>query len=158
MSSFVSASLGDFGAAAQNLTGIGSSIASANSAAAASTMHVAAAAQDEVSAAIAALFGAHGQEYQARAAQTALFHDRFVQALTSGGNAYGNTEAASAASIGSMLTSDADRVDALLTPETEVDATRLVKLNSNLESQLSLVADILDRQNQLFSTISRIGA
>jgi hypothetical protein len=100
MSSFVSASPAAFGAAAQDLTGIGSAIRSANTAAAVSTTHVAAAAQDEVSAAISTLFGNYGQEYHALTAQTALFHDQFVQTLTSGGNAYNNTEAASTAVLG----------------------------------------------------------
>ncbi|CKR76816.1 PE family protein [Mycobacterium tuberculosis] len=39
-----------------------------------------AAAHDEVSAAIAALFSAHGQAYQAASAQAAAFHTRFIRA------------------------------------------------------------------------------
>jgi hypothetical protein len=81
--------------AAADAAGIGSTIREANAAAARSTTSVAAAAQDEVSAAISVLFGSYGREYQALTAQTALFHDQFVQALTSGGTAYNNTEAAS---------------------------------------------------------------
>jgi predicted ATPase len=42
------------------------------------------AAADEVSAAIAALFAAHGQEYQAIAAQAEAFHDQFVHLQSSG--------------------------------------------------------------------------
>ena len=57
---------------------------------------VAAAAQDEVSAAISALFGGYGQEFQAAGAQATLFHDRFVQALSSGAGAYAAAEAANA--------------------------------------------------------------
>ncbi|WP_164926778.1 PE family protein, partial [Mycobacterium tuberculosis] len=49
---------------------------------------------DEVSTAIAALFGAHGQAYQALSAQAQAFHAQFVQALTSGGGAYAAAEAA----------------------------------------------------------------
>jgi PE family len=59
-----------------------------------------AAAQDEVSAAISALFGSYGQEYQALGARVAAFHEQFVQALISGGNAYNSTEAANAAGVG----------------------------------------------------------
>lgn len=42
--------------------------------------HTVYAAADEVSAAIAELFGAHGQEFQALSAQASAFHDRFVRA------------------------------------------------------------------------------
>jgi hypothetical protein len=51
--------------AAGNLARIGSMIDEVNSAAAARTTAVAAAGADEVSAAIAALFGAHAQSFQA---------------------------------------------------------------------------------------------
>jgi hypothetical protein len=43
------------------------------------------AAADEVSAAIAALFGRYGREYQAIAAQADALHEQFVQALNAGG-------------------------------------------------------------------------
>ena len=39
---------------------------------------------DEVSAAIAALFAAHGQEYQAMTAQAEAFHDQVVHLQSSG--------------------------------------------------------------------------
>jgi PE family len=45
------------------------------------TTTVIAAAPDEVSAAIAALFGAHGQAYHSLADQAGSFHDQFVQLL-----------------------------------------------------------------------------
>jgi hypothetical protein len=63
-------------AAATDLTSIGSAITSANSAAFAPTADVLAARGDEVSAAIAALFGSHAQAYQALSAQAASFHER----------------------------------------------------------------------------------
>jgi PE family len=85
--------------AAASVAEIGSAVREANAAAAGSTTSVVAAAQDEVSAAISALFGSYGQEYRALTAQTELFHDQFVQALTSGGNAYNNTEAASTTAL-----------------------------------------------------------
>ncbi|EFO75745.1 hypothetical protein TMAG_00916, partial [Mycobacterium tuberculosis SUMu001] len=56
--------------AAADAARIGSAINTANTAAAATTQ-VLAAAQDEVSTAIAALFGSHGQHYQAISAQVA---------------------------------------------------------------------------------------
>ncbi|WP_141774019.1 PE family protein, partial [Mycobacterium tuberculosis] len=57
---------------------------------------IAAAATDLASleSSIAALFGAHGQAYQALSAQAQAFHAQFVQALTSGGGAYAAAEAA----------------------------------------------------------------
>ncbi|MCV7099728.1 PE family protein, partial [Mycobacterium palustre] len=82
--------------AATNVAGIGSSLSAANAAAAASTTQVTAAAGDEVSTAIASLFSAHAQDFQAFSAQAAAFHNQFVQALTSAGGAYAATEAASA--------------------------------------------------------------
>lgn len=69
-------------AAATDVASIGSVVATASQGVAGATTTVLAAAEDEVSAAIAALFSAHGQDYQALSAQLAVFHERFVQALT----------------------------------------------------------------------------
>jgi len=63
------------------------------------TTGVLAAAEDEVSVAIAALFSAHGQGYQALSAQAAAFHGRFVQALTGAAGAYTAAEAANASPL-----------------------------------------------------------
>ncbi|ORB62456.1 PE family protein, partial [Mycobacterium shinjukuense] len=86
-------------AAVADATWIGSAVGAANAAVARSTTTVAAAAADEVSAAIAALFGAHGQQYQAISAQAAAFHARFVRALTAAADSYGEAEAANGASM-----------------------------------------------------------
>lgn len=51
--------------AAHDLAGIGSSLGEATGLAAAPTTSIVAAGADEVSTAIAALFGSHGQEFQA---------------------------------------------------------------------------------------------
>jgi len=75
-------------AAAADLTSVGSTISTANSAAAAPTTGLLAAGADEVSAAIAALFGAHGQAYQALSAHAAAFHHELVQTLTAGAGSY----------------------------------------------------------------------
>ncbi|GJO86024.1 hypothetical protein NJB1728f31_31420, partial [Mycobacterium marinum] len=83
-------------AAASDLSGINSAIAQANSVAAAATTTVLPAAADEVSAAIAALFGTHAQQYQAISAELAAFHDRFVQCLNTGAGSYLRAEAANA--------------------------------------------------------------
>ncbi|MCV7079150.1 PE family protein, partial [Mycobacterium szulgai] len=82
-------------AASQELTGLGSALGAANSAAATSTTQVVAAAGDEVSAAIARLFGSLGREYQVLSAQSALFHEQFARTLASGAGAYAAAEAAS---------------------------------------------------------------
>ncbi|MCV7089986.1 PE family protein [Mycobacterium interjectum] len=80
--------------AASDLAGIGTSISAANAAAAAPITGVVAAAEDEVSAAIASLFSRHGQQFQALSARAAAIHGRLVQALTSAGNSYAAAEAA----------------------------------------------------------------
>jgi hypothetical protein len=83
-------------AAASDLANLGSTVSEANAAAAASTTRVVAAAQDEVSTAIAALFGSHAQQFQALSARAAAFHDQFVQALTGGAESIVRAEAANA--------------------------------------------------------------
>ncbi|AMC63916.1 PE-PGRS family protein Wag22 [Mycobacterium tuberculosis variant africanum] len=87
--SFVIAVPETIAAAATDLADLGSTIAGANAAAAANTTSLLAAGADEISAAIAALFGAHGRAYQAASAEAAAFHGRFVQALTTGGRLCG---------------------------------------------------------------------
>src|SRR5271156_1792184 len=94
--SFVIALPEMLGTAATDLTNIGSTLSASNAAAAPQTTVMLAAAQDEVSAAIAALFSSHGQGYQALSAQAEAFHDQFVQALTAGAGTYAATEAANA--------------------------------------------------------------
>ncbi len=86
-------------AAAGDLTNLGSSISAANASAASATTQVLAAGADEVSARIAALFGGFGLEYQAISAQVAAYHQRFVQALSTGAGAYASAEATAAEQI-----------------------------------------------------------
>jgi hypothetical protein len=81
------------------MAGIGSTINEANASAAQQTAAVPAAAADQVSAAVATFWGAHAQGYQDISAQMASFHDKFVQALASGGASYAATEAAAAAPL-----------------------------------------------------------
>ncbi|GAB7143497.1 PE-PGRS family protein [Mycobacterium riyadhense] len=83
-------------AAAADLAGIGSTINAATVAAATPTTGMLAAGADEISATIAAIFGAHGQRYQAMSAQAAALHSQFVQALNAAGAAYASAEAANA--------------------------------------------------------------
>ncbi|MGO9153693.1 PE family protein [Mycobacterium sp.] len=82
--------------AAHDLAGIGSSLGEATGLAAAPTTSIVAAGADEVSVAIAALFGNHGQEFQALSAQAAAFHEEFVGLMKSGAGAYLSTEVANA--------------------------------------------------------------
>ena len=86
-------------AAATDLARVGSTLSAANLAAVAPTSSVIAAGADEVSATIAALFGAHAHTYQALNAQAATFHQQFVRALTAGANSYAGAEAANASPL-----------------------------------------------------------
>jgi hypothetical protein len=78
--------------AASGLAGIGSAISTANAAAAAPTTGALAAAADEVSAQVAALFSEHALGYQQLSSQVAAFHAQFVQALGAGAGAYAAAE------------------------------------------------------------------
>jgi hypothetical protein len=81
---------------AADVQGIGSTISAARANAAGQTTGLLAAAEDEVSAAIANLFGAYGQEYQAALSQAASFHNQFTQALAAAASTYAQAEAANA--------------------------------------------------------------
>ncbi|WP_068177529.1 PE family protein [Mycobacterium sp. UM_CSW] len=83
-------------AAAGDLEGIGLVLDSASAVAAGPTTVIAPAAQDELSIAIAGLFGDVGQEFQALSAESRAFYDRFVGALTTTAGMYVGTEAANA--------------------------------------------------------------
>jgi hypothetical protein len=89
--------------AATNVAGIRSAITAASASAAGQTTGLATAAADEVSAAVANLFGAYGEEYQALVGQAAAFHEQFVAALAAAGNTYAGAEAAAANMLGSLL-------------------------------------------------------
>jgi triacylglycerol lipase len=79
--------------AATDLATIDSNLSAAHTAAAAQTTGLLAAADDEVSTAIAALFSAHGQGFHRLSAQAAAFHNQFVQALNVGAESYASAEA-----------------------------------------------------------------
>ncbi|WP_261898167.1 PE family protein, partial [Mycobacterium marinum] len=89
--------------AAAQLAQVRSELSAASAAAAGSTTGIAAAAEDEVSAAIAALFSAHGQAYQLLGSQATAFHDEFVRAMTAGANAYAGAEAANTGPLQLLL-------------------------------------------------------
>lgn len=92
--SFVIAAPEFLTAAAMDLASIGSTVSAASAAASAPTVAIPAAGADEVSIAVAALFGMHGQAYQALSVQASAFHQQFVQALTAGAYSYASAEAA----------------------------------------------------------------
>ncbi|MEI7717265.1 MAG: PE family protein, partial [Mycobacterium sp.] len=94
MSSLVFASTGLLESASQNAAEIGSALEQAHARAAAVTKQIAAAAPDEVSTAITALFRDYGRRYQALSEQAAAFHSQFVATLTRGGLMYEVAEAA----------------------------------------------------------------
>ncbi len=97
--SFVIVSPDVVAAAAPHLANIGATISDANAAAAASTTQLLPAAEDEISAVIAGLFGGYAQDFHAIAAQAAGFHDRFVQAVVASAGSYVAAESASAAAL-----------------------------------------------------------
>ena len=86
-------------AVAGDLDNIGSTISQANAAAAFPTTGLMAAGADDVSLAVAELFGAHGQAYQHFSAQLEAFHLQFGQHISAGASAYANAEAANAAAV-----------------------------------------------------------
>ena len=96
-------------AAATDLSNIGSALSDANSAALGPVSSVLPAGADEVSASIAALFGAHAQTYEAISATAQMFHTQFVQLMSGGAEQYLLAEAANATplqTIGSGLLSE----------------------------------------------------
>ena len=89
--------------AAADVDQIRTAITDAHAAAAGPTTGLLSAAEDEVSAAIAKVFGTYGEEYQAVLRQAAAFHSQFTQALASAGSAYAQAEAAGAATLSNTL-------------------------------------------------------
>jgi len=71
-----------------NLTNVGSTISTANAAAATTTAQVSAAASDQVSTQVAALFAGTAWNIKAISAQLTAFHRQFVQTLNAGAGAY----------------------------------------------------------------------
>ncbi len=86
-------------AAATDIAEIGSNLTAANAAAVGPTTVIAAAASDEVSTAVAALFGTVAQDFQAVGAQAAAFHDWFVRGLVEATGIYAFAESANASPL-----------------------------------------------------------
>ncbi|OBK12508.1 hypothetical protein A5636_10775 [Mycobacterium asiaticum] len=76
------------------MAGIRSALTEVSETVAASTTSIAPAAADEISAAIARVFGQFGEEFQAISTRTQAFHGQFLRALNSSVAAYLNSETA----------------------------------------------------------------
>jgi PE family len=92
--SFVSVTPELIQGAARDLAGIRSSLAEAAATATGPTTGIMAAAEDEVSVAVAAMFGDFGQEFRAVSAQAHAFHEQFVSLMNTGAGACVSAEAA----------------------------------------------------------------
>ncbi|MCV7378193.1 PE family protein [Mycobacterium alsense] len=101
-------------ATAADVQGIGSAINTAGASAAGQTTGMVAAAQDEVSAAIADLFAAYGREYQAVLSQAEAFHAEFTRALTAAAGTYAQAEAANTALVSGVSNEITAPIRALL--------------------------------------------
>ncbi|OBK46627.1 PE family protein [Mycobacterium sp. 1081908.1] len=97
--SFVSVAPELIQGAAQQLAGVGSSLAEAAATATGPTTGITAAAGDEVSVAIAAVFGNAGRQFHAMSAQAQAFHSEFVSLMNAGAGAYASAEAANAEQV-----------------------------------------------------------
>jgi PE-PPE domain/PE family len=86
-------------AAVTDLANLGATISDANAAAAALTTKLVPAAEDEISVAIAGLFGTSAQDFHGLAAQAAAFSDRFVQAVNASAGSYVAAESANAVAL-----------------------------------------------------------
>ncbi|OBK60071.1 hypothetical protein A5656_13475 [Mycobacterium gordonae] len=89
--------------AASDLTGIRSAINAATAAALVPTTQLQAAAADEISQAITALFGQHAQTFHAVSAQATAFQEQFIQTLTAGGTSYALAESINAGPLQPLL-------------------------------------------------------
>ena len=74
----------------------------------------------------------------------------------------GSAPSSSVSSSGGALTSStyADATDpgTAATPFAATDDARLASLNNNLQADMAMIASMLDKMNQLYSTIARIGS
>lgn len=87
------------GAAAMQVAEIGPAIGQANAAAAGPTTSVVAAAADEVSASLAAMFNTYAQQAQALLKQATTFQSEFARTLAAAARSYLDAEAANAAAL-----------------------------------------------------------
>jgi hypothetical protein len=100
--SFVSVVPEQLSLVAADITSIGSAISEANRAASGPTTQMLAAGDDEVSAAIAAVFSTHGQQFQALITQTEAFHQQFAALMSAGSESYAIAEESAARQLGGL--------------------------------------------------------
>jgi hypothetical protein len=125
--------------AAADASAIGSALNEARAAAAGPTTGLVAAAEDEVSAATAQLFGAYGQEYQALLQQAGAFHEQFVTTLAAAGNAYLQAEAQAASMLGQTGgAAPASRAFGAATPAADPAVKAILIMNGSGTSTPSL--------------------
>ncbi|BDB41634.1 MULTISPECIES: PE family protein [Mycobacterium] len=101
--SYVVAGPGALAAAAADLAGIGSAIDASNTGAAQQTAGVPAAAADQVSAVVAAFWGAHAQGYLQISAAMSAVHEQLVQRLAGAAASYADADADAAAPLRDLL-------------------------------------------------------
>ncbi len=101
--SFVVAALDMIETASADAAQIGAAVGAGTAGAVIPTTQLAAAAADEVSVAIASLFGTHATDYRAAAAQAAVYHQEFVKNLGAAAASYGGAEAAIPARLEATL-------------------------------------------------------
>ena len=94
-------------AAASDVTDIGSDLSAAHTAAAARTTGLLAAAEDEVSTAMAAVFSAHGQGFHALRTRAAAFHAQFARTLNASAGSYASTEAQAVNTLANLFAAPA---------------------------------------------------
>ncbi|PJE25299.1 MAG: hypothetical protein CK431_01560 [Mycobacterium sp.] len=93
-------------AAVTDIAGIGSTLNAANAAAVGPTTKILAAGTDEISAAVASLFGGHALDYQSLSARVAAYQSQFMTALSVGAQRYAASELAN----GALLRGVAERL------------------------------------------------
>ncbi len=114
---------------AAEINGIGANLNAANAAAAGPTSTLAAAAEDEISQALAKAFGTYGTEYQSLVGQLEGWHSQFTQTLAGAGTAYAETETAIATGLAGALglpTSGAALSAATIPPFTALNLTYFI--------------------------------
>lgn len=108
--------------AARQLRTIGSSLTAAHAAAAAPTTEIVAAAQDEVSGAIASVFSSTAKNFYSLSTQAEAFHAAFTRALAAAGNTYASAESDNAAALlARTLASSAAATDETVLEEVVVE-------------------------------------
>ena len=127
-------------AAATHLPNIGATISDANAAAAALTTELVPAAEDEISAAIAGLFGTYAQDYHALAAQAAAFPDRFMQAVNASAGSYAAAEGANAAAV--FQTAQQDLLGAMNAPTEALLGRALIATGTGTPTAASAVVQV----------------